>query len=380
MSRIFKTAGWFTLYAIVITGCSGIEEYDTRIQYKKSTTTSPLELPPDLMATTAIEDKLNIPDTTTYSDYQTGQEHHSVQDPTTQGVLPQSDNVQLQHRDQLRWLAIQNTPEAIWSKVKNFLLDEGFNLSLENPQIGIIETDWAENRADIPQDGLRKLFGGALDFLYSAPTRDKYRIRLERGQATDTTEVYLTHRGMKEVSNGSDAFVWEDRPTDPELEAEMLNRLMVYLGVNPKQADTQVTTTITQPTEITAEKAQLFHLEDGQMSILVEAESYDRVWRYVGLALDRIGLSVEDRDQAKGMYFVRYLDLEKGKPGVFDGWFGDDENNPDREYQIHLTEEQENTRIIVLDKEGKVDTSKSAQEILKLLHEQLSQSTPVSKH
>jgi outer membrane protein assembly factor BamC len=380
MSRIFKTTSWLLCFT-VLGGCSGIDEYDTRIQYKKSTTTSPLELPPDLMATAAIEDQLVIPNTATYSDYETAQGHSTVKSPITEHVLPQADNVQLQHKDQTSWLVVQNTPEIVWSQAKNFLLDQGFNLSLENPQIGILETGWAENRADIPQDGLRRLFGGALDFLYSAPTRDKYRIRLERGQTPNTTEIYLTHTGVKEVGYGENTFAWEDRPSNPELEAEMLKRLMVYLGVTPKANDTQIVEATVEPADtetFITEKIQLFKTPDGQTSLLVD-QSHESVWRYVGLALDRLGLLIEDRNREQGTYFVRYLDLEKEKPGVLDSWFGEGANNPDQEYQIHLNQEQTGTRITMLDKAGKVDTSKSAREIITLLHEQLSQSTPLSK-
>lgn len=372
MLRIFKTVSCL-LFFTALGGCSGVEEYDTRIQYKNSTTTSPLELPPDLMATTAIEEQLVIPETATYSDYQTEQTHTVTKTPSTSGVLPQIDNVQLQQNGKIKWLVIQSAPDVVWSQVKEFLFAQGLDLGLENPQIGILETKWAENRADIPQDGLRRLFGGTLDFLYSAPTRDKYRIRLERGQLANTTEVYLTHSGVREVSRG-DNFAWEDRESDPELEAEMLKRLMVYLGVAPATVATTIEPV--KSNELIMEKVQLLRGDDGQMSLLID-ESSDQVWRYIGLALDRIGLSVEDRDREKGIYFVRYLDLEKGKSGVFDSWFGDGNNNPDREYQIHLNQEQANTRVVMLDKEGKVDSSKSANEIIRLLHEQLAQSTPV---
>jgi len=129
---------------------------------------------------------------------------------------------------------------------------------------------------------------------------------------------------------------------------------------------------------VTTEKIQLFKTPDGQISLLVD-QSHESVWRYVGLALDRLGLSIEDRNREQGTYFVRYLDLEKEKPGVLDSWFGNGANNPDQEYQIHLNQEETGTRITMLDKAGKVDTSKSAREIITLLHEQLSQSTPLSK-
>ena len=47
--------------------------------------------------------------------------------------------------------------------------------------------------------------------------------------------------------------------------------------------------------------------EEGN-GVLTLDEPFDRAWRRVGLALDRVGFTVEDRDRAKGLYYVRYVD------------------------------------------------------------------------
>ena len=43
-----------------------------------------------------------------------------------------------------------------------------------------METDWAENRANLPQTGLRKLIGKALDSVYDTGMRDMFRTRVEK--------------------------------------------------------------------------------------------------------------------------------------------------------------------------------------------------------
>ena len=173
-------------------------------------------------------------------------------------------------------------------------------MNIESPETGVIETDWAENRAKIPQDAIRRTLGKVLDGLYSTAERDKFRTRIEQGK--DGTEIYLSHRGMIEVyaTEGKDKTVWQPRPADPELEAEMLRRLMLRFGVEDARADTLLAR------QQTPEQARI--VKDGGASSLEMDEGFDRAWRRVGLALDRVGFAVEDRDRSKGVYFVRYID------------------------------------------------------------------------
>jgi outer membrane protein assembly factor BamC len=165
-----------------------------------------------------------------------------------------------------------------------------------------METDWAENRANIPQDVIRRTLGKVLDGLYSTAERDKFRTRIEQGK--DGTEIYISHRGMKEVyaTEGKDKTVWEPREPDPELEAEMLRRLMLRFGVQEARAEAMLAK------QQTPEQARIVKEAGAQM--LEMDESFDRAWRRVGLALDRVGFAVEDRDRSKGVYFVRYIDPE----------------------------------------------------------------------
>ena len=88
----------------------------------------------------------------------------------------------------------------------------------ENMETGVMETDWAENRAKIPQGVIRNMLGKVLDQAYSAPERDKFHTRIERGQKPGTTEVYISHRGMYEMYvndanlRQTGRTVWQPRP------------------------------------------------------------------------------------------------------------------------------------------------------------------------
>jgi len=267
-------------------------------------------------------------------------------------------------------LLVQGTPEQVWPRMKEFWLQQGFLISMEDPRLGILETDWAENRADIPQGPIRKLIGKAIDVVYSSATRDKYRVRLEKS-GDGGSEVYLTHRGVEEVVKGNpddSTTVWQSRPTDPELEAEMLKRMMVFLGIEEQKAQSMLVSKGKDKV-----RAELVSDETG--STLLIREDYSRAWRRTGVALDRIGFTVEDRDRSGGTYYVRYNDPlgEQAASGFLDKlafWSSEDDTNA-TEYHIKLIADGPVTRVIVNNSNDERDSTSTAKRILTLLEEQL---------
>ena len=346
-----------------------------KADYKESRSEAPLEIPPDL-SSAGIEDALAVPDgaSTTYSQYASGEQRRQAT-PGGSGVLVQPDNMHIERTGDKQWLVVQAPAEEVWPKVRDFWLQNGFLLTMDDPRVGILETDWAENRADIPQDFIRRTIGRALDFLYAAATRDRFRVRLERA-SSDTTEVFIAHRGMEEVLQGgnesSEGTIWKPRPTDPELEAEMLKRLMVYLGGDEDQAAAQVA----QPVpEQRAPGARMTVAGDGTATLIIE-EGFSRAWREVGLALDRVGFTVEDRDRSGGLYYVRYNDpfKEDKKRGLLSKlkFWGDDDPEAAEQYRIALSAtDGDQTQVTVLNAEGQRDNSSTAKRILTLVQEQM---------
>jgi outer membrane protein assembly factor BamC len=236
-----------------------------------------------------------------------------------------------------------------------------------------METDWAENRAKIPQDVIRNTIGKVLDSLYSTGERDKFRTRLERN-ADGSTEIFISHRGAQEVFTGQmkERTMWTARASDPELEAEFLGRLMARLGTDQKVAKAALASVKPE-----RPKAQIEKDETG--SFVKIEEGFDRAWRRVGLALDRVGFTVEDRDRSRGLYFVRYVDQandaqnKSSEPGFFSKWFGgskDDKKTAVR-YRIAVKETGSTTRVSVTDDKGNVTSAENATRILSLLNDQL---------
>jgi outer membrane protein assembly factor BamC len=258
----------------------------------------------------------------------------------------------------------------VWPVIKDFWQETGFIINLESPETGVIETDWAENRAKIPQDVIRRTLGKVIDGLYSTAERDKFRTRIESG-ATGT-EIYVSHRGMMEVydSSNKDRTVWQPRPADPELEAEMLRRLMLRFGVEENRAQTLLAK------QQTPEQARV--VRDGGAPVLEMDEGFDRAWRRVGLALDRVGFAVEDRDRSKGVYFVRYIDPEidndsKRDEGIlakFAFWRSKKEQGSPQ-LQIVVNETGDKSRVNVTGVDGKPADANTQTRIINLLHKEL---------
>lgn len=362
----------------LVTGCSWMDSTfpeRKKTDYKTSRTVASLEVPPDLTKPDR-DDSMMVPDlvpsgTASYSDY--AGERATAQTGVGTRVMPEQDNVKYLHEGKNHWLVLQGDPDQVWSKVRSFWLENGFLLVVDDPAVGIMETDWAENRADIPDGPIRRMLGKVLDSVYSAGTRDKFRVRIERGQgAVPTSELFMTHRGMEEeLVESTGTTIWHLRENDPELEIEMLKRMLVFLGAEEKKAQQILARGETR----SEQQSTLVSSEGNGVSLLLN-EPFSRAWRYVGLALDRVGFNVEDRDRSRGTYYVRYQDPEKetGKKKGFLSklaFWSDDEKVSEDQYQVYLQSEASRTRVIVRDKEGKPDQSATARRILTLLQEQL---------
>ena len=382
MAQSYLTRNGFlcVLSLVSLVGCSSVNSLleSDRIDYKtavgKSNTPS-LEIPPDLTQLQR-DNRYALPSSSASVTASGYQQQQSVK-PTVATVAPKvlGTDIRIERAGSQRWLVVRKSPEALWPQIKDFWQDSGFLVNIEQPDAGVMETEWAENRAKIPQDLLRRTLGKVIDSLYSTGELDKFRTRLER--TTDgSTEIFISHRGAQEELIGSDKerTIWKPRPSDPELEAEFLSRLMVRLGVEGERAKVAVAQAAQRQTH-----ANIVRAADGAR---VEVdESFDRVWRRVGLALDRVGFTVEDRDRSQGLYFVRYVDQDKitqekaaKEKGFLSRWFSfgskDDPAKAQR-YRISVKAIGSSTRVSVQGNDGRPEQSKVGDKILNLLHGQL---------
>ena len=365
------------LNAALLGGCGWTGDIlkSDKVDYKsQSQTQAPgLEVPPDLTSPTR-DSRFTVPGEDSRRATVTATElaaRGGAARPGASGVLPQVRNARIERAGNQRWLVVAIKPDQLWPTIKEFWQELGFVIDIERPESGVMETDWAENRAKIGQDLIRRTLGRVLEGLYSTPERDKFRTRLEVNPAGET-EIYLSHRGMIEIykTEGRDQTVWQPRPVDPDLEADFLLRLMVRLGTDEGSAKKNL-----EAGQRPLERAKI--VRAGAASVVEIDEGFDRAWRRVGLALDRVGFTVEDRDRAKGLYFVRYADTDAtrrqpdGLLSKVTNFFNADKVVAAEQYQVRVSDVAPLTRVAILTKAGASEDSQTTQRILSLLHEQL---------
>ncbi|HEX7889492.1 MAG TPA: outer membrane protein assembly factor BamC [Ramlibacter sp.] len=345
--------------AAALSACSVME--GDKIDYKTASRGSSLEVPPDLTQLSRDTRYAMPGGAVSASNYQLGQSLPGV--PTAATAV---GDVRIERAGNQRWLVVNRPADQLWPLVRDFWQENGFLLAMDQSNLGIMETDWAENRAKLPQDFIRSTLGKLLDSVYSTPERDKFRTRLERS-SSGGTEIYVSHRGMVEVynSNQKEQTVWQPRPADPELEAEFLRRLMVRLGAPQAQAQAAVNTA---PATATSRIASV----NNQPVVLIN-EPFDRAWRRVGLALDRTGFTVEDRDRSQGTYFVRYVppNPDKKDPGFLGRLFSRERAEAPLKFRINLKTEGETTTVSVFNANGTPETSANAQRIVQVIADDL---------
>lgn len=363
--------------AAAFAGCSTLQELSPfeskRVEYKAAQSGPSLEIPPDLTPP-KFDDRYKA-GTATLSGVNAA--NRSAVLSGAGGVLPAVSGMRIERAGSERWLVVPGTAEANFPRIREFWSTMNMNLVLDDSRIGLMETDWQENRARIQEDVIRRTIGKVFDNLYSSGTRDKYRTRIERG-VNSTTEIYVSHRGLEEQNVGSTAspvFRWEFRKPEPEYEAEMLNRMMQYLGV-PREEASQIVKTALAPATAAARVNQAEIVKIGNVSSLSMNDSFDRSWRRVGLALDRVGFTVVDRDRTAGTYFVRYADPEviaKNEPGILDKlkFWNSETKDVVEQYRITVKETGGKTAVAVLDKAGTADSTPIGTRIVTLLYEQL---------
>ncbi|MFC5519339.1 outer membrane protein assembly factor BamC [Polaromonas jejuensis] len=375
-SAFLKAPSAATITALLaislLAGCSTIKDTmeGERVDYKSSGASKApsLDIPPDLTQLSR-ETRYVVPGTAvTASSYQVAQPTQTV--PTAATAV---GDVRIERAGSQRWLVINRPADKLWGPVRDFWLESGFLLAQDQENLGIMETDFAENRAKLPQDFIRNALGKVFDSIYSTGERDKFRTRFER-RPDGGTEIYISHRGMVEVITGSktgqpasgDSTIWQPRPADPELEAEFLRRLMVKLGVTQEQSKALVAAGASTQTSRVA-------LVNNLPVVQID-EGFERAWRRVGLALDRTGFTVEDRDRSQGTYFVRYVEpvADKSEPGFFSKLFSSTKSAPlPLKYRITVKSQGESTTVSVLNAQGAPESSANAQRIVQVIADDL---------
>jgi outer membrane protein assembly factor BamC len=385
--------------AVLLSGCTWSSSTSTsdKVAYETAQQSrTPLEVPPDLSQLPRDERFLvpERPQTVTASGQQQAARPAAAGAPpaATSAVVPGGVVAKIERQGDQRWLAVNLPPERVWPVLVEFWPSVGMQVEKSDAATGVLETVWAENRAKLPQDIIRRTLGRVLDSVYSTGEMDKYRARVER-TAQNTSEIFVSHRGMIEVyvTAGNDQTKWQARPSDPELEAEILQLLLVKFDASAAQtaasraavpagasgAPTRPAGASATASPAAPRMSLIVKGPDGRSERLEINDGFERAWRRIGLALDRGSFTVEDRDRAKGIYFVRYLDPDyeaktKSEQGLLSKIFSSDKPVPALQYRVVVSGESTNRTVVtVLGASGTPERSPAGDRILSLLADQL---------
>jgi outer membrane protein assembly factor BamC len=377
--------GALALAASLLAGCTTVGDglfAGDKVDYRNSPVkTTPLEVPPDL-SQLARESRYQAQGGVISAAAAAGGASAPAAGAGVGGTLPASvalanlGALRVERDGQQRWLVVPLAPEQLWPQLKNFWSESGFTLAEENASTGVMETNWSENRAKVGADAVGGIFNRLLGRLIDTGERDRYRTRVER--TATGSEVYITHRGVTEVytSERRDNTTWQARPNDPQLEAEFLSRLMVALGQKSEPARAAVAAAAPASAPVAPLAAAATRpAAASQATSLMVSDTFDRAWRRVGLALDRTGFTVEDRDRAAGLYYVRYVDPRnagKEEPGWWARLWGDKSNPQEAlRYRVLVKGDGGKTNVSVQNSVGVPETGENAQRILGLLSNEL---------
>ncbi len=374
MSVVTKGYQFFILVLVFITlsACSTTaqDEGYKGIYSGTVSTEQSLDVPPDLVSPDSSS-AMSIPGLsntgTSFSEYSTSGAGSSS------NVLPASSSgVRFVRDGDMFWLQINAKPEEIWGQVRTFFKDLGFSFVTESPVNGLLETNWLENRFDVPTGWIASMLGG----LFSTGLMDKYRIRIERTDKKGVSLLFITHQGLKEQASGdyygdTDLSIqWVPRQPDPELEAEMLQRFLIFRGIAKKRAKQIVSK------NKSIERAKLVKDKTTDSYIIEVAEIFPRTWRRISIALDRMGIIIEDRNRSKGLYYIKTTE-DFIKNGTEDkGWFASIFSSNDKplkvaEFRLSVEDLENRSVIRLMDADGEQDKSKTGYFILKKLKEHL---------
>jgi len=337
----FKYTSLAALLSIVLSGCGALPALDEVVpdntkEYRKAETMPPLDVPPDL-STARINDEIagNQQGAATYSEFEEAATNPLA---SKYDITPET-KPSLSGEGEKRHLIVPSSSEDTWKKLLSFWSQKGVEIKRQDDRIGLMDT-----------------VIGVDDYAY--------RLRLERGDISKQSLVYVGAAGVEANAQKNEA---------------MLRQLAEFLGLVHQEEQAKVAAERAASPQAATVTATLMDEGAGHQALLVEQDFPD-VWRRVGRVLDSKGFAVEDRDRSRGTYFVHYIDpfnkAEADDEGLLSKlafWKDDAEKTPEEFYNIKLISDAANTKIIILDAEGTRTSSETAKRLLSLLQEQLGQ-------
>ena len=342
----------FYLLLFCVSGCGFVPSLDTvvsdnRDKYKASKSLPDLEIPPDLTSE-ALEDSLAIPDeeqTNVFSEFQKRKALRQNQ---------QADGIQAIDLSDLENTQFIVTGERfeIWSELRNFLLDTNFVLSIEDFELGVLETEFKN-----------------IEVAGVVEQREKINIFLDDLENTGELSLVLESEQQENISDDAGEVIWSDSEKSAAKAREWLASISAYLSANSAEVET-VTDAVVSSEPALLDKAKAELLNTGDKKYLLIPSGFSQAWHDIEKALQAAGFYVAEKHEDTAMYSIIYYpahDDPEQEAGLLDKlalWKDKEESVL---LKISLTGVGETTEVTVLDEQGKwIDSEESSQMLSKL--------------
>ena len=363
------------LAAVALAACGKNErpEYQGADYYKS------LELPPDLtLDKSTAEMAIPEPTVSALEDFQS---RHKL----NKAVAPEFKGIRLKQDGSMYFLEVDAAPDTVWPKLEAFWENEGIRLDQNRPMLGFMQTGWTK-QMQIREDAsyLIKLFSKLEPDL-----RDKFRMRVEPAADRTKTHIFVAHYGIEVFveSSGDDqgATVWRGRPSDVELEREILSRLTLFAGLSENQAESLLLEYKPMQSYVTFKES--FKSDDidppaeggldrSKVAVLSMRGSMDFVWYRTIRALDRMQMEDISLNKKKGRisFTVPALDEKSAREAddeggsnwftdLFKGDFSETEKRKAEQFVLVLAEQPGYVDFTLLDTRGEEATSATASQV-----------------
>lgn len=342
---------------VLINGCGVIPSLDqvlpdNRTKYQRSKALPDLEVPPDL-TNDALNDPMAIPDeedATTLSEFQRRKIMREG------GQLSNAEMALLNDADE-KWLAVQGTTLTVWPKLREFWLAKGFELDLDDAELGVLETKF--NDASV--DGV-------------VTHREKFMIFSEEGGTAGNLVLFLSSERQEKISGSEGSVDWIGQESSAEQEKDLIGQLNLHFyGVSATSSSASSSSGSKQTTRIksTVIRAEIVNAGDDKEYLAIPDE-FSRAWRNLEDAITKTGMYIDTKDKEKGIYNVLYFpDTQEDKKGLLSKlafWKSDEKDGT--EYHLSLTGVGDKTEVVVLNDEDKWLASQDASRILSMLQTQ----------
>lgn len=328
MMKFFPVLLLFALFTL--SACSTTT--NDKAVYASAKIDQPLRVPPDLNQ--PLDNDAND-EVTSYLSYQ-----KSLDAQGKNQILKDFQGMKFVRKGTQFWLDVNDTPSNVWDSLRRFFTSLGFKIVSSQPALGLMQTNYITNRANIPSNWFLRQFHKLSD----SGLMDSYRAHIEYDANNKITRVFIAHQGLREVSDSSSSDIqaggskWVVRPSDPELAVEMLMKFMEFRGMKSPEAKQMVTNTKPQVIQSSLEQTP-------QGYVLQYNDSFAHTWLMTGIALDRMGVQVEDRNRSAGIYYLKLPD--SFELGNSTGFLTSTHKPSQDKYLLTLEDKGDNTLIMV---------------------------------